>query len=83
MTNEICNCGRPTRYTHGKDEDGNFLSSCNKYAMCPTYEDLSNQLLENRKFLFELKQICYDRKLNDHSVICLVIDELGKELGYD
>lgn len=32
-----CNCGRTIRYSH---KDGN---SCNKYIICPSYEDLQKE----------------------------------------
>jgi len=31
----MCNCGRPTRYSHGSLD----VMSCNKYAVCLTYEE--------------------------------------------
>ncbi len=35
-----CNCGLPVRYSHGDN-----IFSCNKYAVCPTY----NELLESTR----------------------------------
>lgn len=32
-----CNCGNPIRYSH---KDGN---SCNKYVICPTYDELRRE----------------------------------------
>ncbi len=37
MFNEKCNCGLPVRYSHG---EFGTLMSCNKYSVCPTYDDL-------------------------------------------
>ena len=34
---KICGCGRELRYFHGDD------MSCNKYAVCPTYDELFEQ----------------------------------------
>ena len=33
-----CPCGREGRYFH--ESDGKRVISCNKYAVCPTYEEL-------------------------------------------
>jgi len=38
-----CNCGKPSRYLH-TDEDGNQVYSCNKYYICPTYDELVAKL---------------------------------------
>jgi hypothetical protein len=34
----LCNCGKPVRYSH---RDGH---SCNKYCVCPTYDELRSSL---------------------------------------
>jgi hypothetical protein len=34
----LCNCGKPVRYSHGDRH------SCNKYCVCPTYEELRSSL---------------------------------------
>ena len=34
-----CNCGRPGRYSVSASPDFSEMS-CNKYAQCPTYQDL-------------------------------------------
>lgn len=41
MYEEKCNCGRPVRYMTDKGE-----KSCNKYARCPTYQDLEQSNAE-------------------------------------
>ncbi|ASU03330.1 hypothetical protein [Pseudoalteromonas phage J2-1] len=41
-----CNCGLPVRYSHGAKGD-----SCNKYTVCPTYDQL---LEENQKLQKQL-----------------------------
>ena len=46
---EKCNCGREIRYSHfKKDSEGieHEVFSCNKYYVCPTYEELRHQLKE-------------------------------------
>ena len=42
LFDEKCNCGKPVRYTH--NIDGEFVGSCNKYQVCPTYEELESKL---------------------------------------
>lgn len=32
-----CNCGKPAKYMHSEDR-----MSCNKYDVCPTYDELSD-----------------------------------------
>lgn len=34
----LCNCGKPVRYSHGDRH------SCNKYCVCPTYDELRSSL---------------------------------------
>ena len=43
----LCNCGQPIRYSH---KDG---ESCNKYIVCPSYEQLS----EEHEYYRKLSQI--------------------------
>jgi hypothetical protein len=38
----MCGCGQPNRYSHFKD--GVETSSCNKYAVCLTYDEQFEQL---------------------------------------
>jgi hypothetical protein len=38
MTNSLCGCGNPTRYSHVVK--GIEKMSCNKYIVCPTYDEL-------------------------------------------
>jgi hypothetical protein len=38
-----CNCGRDSRYT--VIVDGEWIDSCNKYKVCPTYEELERELV--------------------------------------
>ena len=38
-----CGCGGQLRYMHGQDR-----MSCNKYAVCPTYDELFEQLRAER-----------------------------------
>ena len=40
MTFEKCNCGRDSRYSHRDINTNEFVYSCNKYQVCPTYEQL-------------------------------------------
>lgn len=35
-----CGCGRETRYTVGKDKNGEMILACNKYKRCPSYSEL-------------------------------------------
>ena len=45
MVNEgLCNCGRKLRYSHGPVEAN--VMSCNKYTVCPSYDELE-KLLKN------------------------------------
>ncbi len=34
----LCGCGRKVRYSHFKG--GEEVMSCNKYTVCPTYDEL-------------------------------------------
>ena len=46
MDMEKCNCGREIRYSHfKKSPDGNEheVFSCNKYCVCPTYEEVTHK----------------------------------------
>ena len=36
--NNLCNCGRETRYSH--IVNGKNVESCNKHFVCPTYDEL-------------------------------------------
>ena len=47
VMNKLCGCGGKLRYTHS----GNRMS-CNKYAVCPTYDEL---FIKNRKLLGKLR----------------------------
>lgn len=49
MWNEKCNCGRPARYFM---VDGQ--SSCNKYAVCPSYDELESELKKVKQNFMEL-----------------------------
>lgn len=40
----VCNCGNPIRYFHLSGQ-----SSCNKYMVCPSYEDLREEHKYYRK----------------------------------
>jgi len=40
----LCGCGREVRYSHFKD--GQEVMSCNKYAVCLTYEEQQEKLSE-------------------------------------
>ena len=42
-----CNCGLDGKYSF-QDENGDMISSCNKYNVCPTYSklDIKNKELE-------------------------------------
>lgn len=42
--NNLCNCGQPIRYSHGVGGE-----SCNKYFVCPTYEELRKERYEVRQ----------------------------------
>ena len=54
-----CNCGLPVRYSHGEKGD-----SCNKYAVCPTYDQL---LEENQKLQKQLHWYRYSvNKIDDY-----------------
>lgn len=53
-----CNCGREVRYSHFKD--GNKVMPCNKHQVCPTYEELENQLKSLRRKYRELKHAASD-----------------------
>ena len=35
---EYCGCGKPVRYSHMVN--GEWRGSCNKYTLCPTYDEL-------------------------------------------
>lgn len=42
---DLCGCGKPVRYVSSEGK-----GSCNKYARCPTYDDLRDTLgLANRR----------------------------------
>jgi hypothetical protein len=41
--NTLCPCGRKGRYT-SRDENGDFLNSCNKYKRCLTHDELEKKL---------------------------------------
>ena len=43
---ELCGCGRPVRYAHTRSGDGELVWSCNKYKVCPTYEQLDSTVRE-------------------------------------
>lgn len=46
MMEDRCNCGHRNRYSHfSTNEDGGReeVMSCNKYRVCPTYDDILNQ----------------------------------------
>jgi hypothetical protein len=38
----LCGCGRQIRYSHFKN--GVEVGSCNKHIVCPTYDELSENL---------------------------------------
>ena len=50
---ELCGCGKPTRYHISKEGGG----SCNKYFRCPTYEELREKLVKLNRYENALKQI--------------------------
>lgn len=41
-----CNCGRDVRYTH--IVDGKEFWSCNKHILCPTYDELIEEVRNGR-----------------------------------
>jgi hypothetical protein len=43
-SSQLCNCGKPTRYTHRKD--GEIAYSCNKYGVCLSYNELLSKVKE-------------------------------------
>lgn len=50
----LCNCGRPARY--GLTVDDVAANSCNKYGVCPTYEELREKLTRADKLLFTYRE---------------------------
>jgi hypothetical protein len=58
----ICNCGDPVRYSH--IVNGQTVGSCNKYIVCPTYEELLKQRDWNQK-----RAMIYEKCLCDISRI--------------
>ena len=59
MMLEKCNCGRDSRYSHRDINTDKIAYSCNKYQVCPTYD----QLLELRD-LQRKKIVSYESALN-------------------
>lgn len=55
MWDEKCNCGRPARYFMVDGE-----SSCNKYAVCPTYDELESELKKVKQEFMELLDVAND-----------------------
>jgi len=51
MSEDLCGCGKPVRYT---TTDGR--GACNKYGRCPTYEELSDKLADAKADLHVLKE---------------------------
>jgi hypothetical protein len=67
MKDNKCNCGKPVRYSHNKVGDtGEMKGSCNKYSICPTYEELTQI---NQKNAMSLRQIAriLDKPTHDWS----------------
>lgn len=56
----VCGCGKPLRYSHMLP-DGTERMSCNKYIICPTYDELLAQRDQFRRKMLQyeatLKQI--------------------------
>lgn len=42
----ICGCGEPNRYNHLRD--GVEVMSCNKYIVCPTYQECITEISKLR-----------------------------------
>jgi len=59
MTIELCGCGKPVRYIAA---DNTKLGSCNKYARCPTYDELreENKILRQKLSAIQKKQTDID-----------------------
>lgn len=49
----LCGCGRRLRYSHSKD--GEELMSCNKYAVCLTYDEQFERVKELSNEMFRYK----------------------------
>jgi len=58
MSSNICGCGKPIRYIC---PSGNGLKdSCNKYARCPTWDQLHEQNEQMRRQLNIAKNYCHE-----------------------
>jgi len=59
MNNEkidmICGCGKPARYIL------NGIGSCNKYARCPSYDEILGKLKQAENKLSDIQKIIEDR----------------------
>lgn len=62
---ETCGCGRPARYIIGKGD----RTSCNKYARCPTYEQLKKSF-EDLTALFQKVRPLFDTIGNGRCSLC-------------
>lgn len=52
----LCGCGNPVKYiTPGPNEIQ--LGSCNKYARCPTYQELKEIIKQQQELLLESKKL--------------------------
>lgn len=56
MFKEKCNCGKPIRYVIRRNEDNEMIGSCNKYCICPTYDELRNDLGATRVYAKKLER---------------------------
>jgi hypothetical protein len=50
-----CNCGKPIGYAHFKN--GEETMSCNKYTVCPTYDELLEKTKLTMKYKRTLERI--------------------------
>ena len=53
-----CNCGKEARYFHLVN--GEDVVSCNKYKICPPYEELEHDARKYKKLAWELIDIAND-----------------------
>ena len=66
LAERLCGCGRRIRYSHGGDK-----SSCNKYAVCLTYDEMEKKL---KKYMRVSERF--------RATISKIVDEDAKSFQY-
>ncbi len=82
---EKCNCGRETKYGMFVGEEEQYVQSCNKYSVCPTYDEVLTQRDNYHKLLKELQEamgdvLTFREGTSHYNEAVVVYQRISKEL---